>query len=83
MVAVSVRAELATGDGAPFATADVRVRAFLALCGRDLWVTVRHDRSVRDTASRLGTHVKGATAGVQDAKLTELFRSFADDSEER
>ena len=43
MVAVSVHAELATGDGAPFATADVRVRAFLALCGRDLWVTVRHE----------------------------------------
>jgi len=29
-------------DG-PYATANVQLRAFLALCGRDLWVTVRHE----------------------------------------
>jgi ABC-2 type transport system permease protein len=43
VVAVSAGAQLAHADSPPFATADVRVRAFLALCGRDLWVTVRHE----------------------------------------
>jgi ABC-2 type transport system permease protein len=43
VVAVSAGAQLAQADSPPFATADVRVRAFLALCGRDLWVTVRHE----------------------------------------
>jgi len=43
VVAVSAVSNHAAGDRPRAATADVQVRAFLALCGRDLWVTVRHE----------------------------------------
>ena len=43
MVTVSAAAEGARAGSAPYGTADIQLRAFLALCGRDLWVTVRHE----------------------------------------
>jgi ABC-2 type transport system permease protein len=40
---MSAGAERASAGRALPGTADVQLRAFLALCGRDLWVTVRHE----------------------------------------
>ncbi len=43
MVRVSVATERAPAGSAPYGTTNVQLRAFIALCGRDLWVTVRHE----------------------------------------
>ncbi|MGI8411269.1 MAG: ABC transporter permease [Solirubrobacteraceae bacterium] len=33
----------APAGSTPYGTANIQLRAFMALCGRDLWVTVRHE----------------------------------------
>jgi ABC-2 type transport system permease protein len=40
---VSSTTEGAAAGKTPYGTTNVQLRAFLALCGRDLWVTVRHE----------------------------------------
>jgi ABC-2 type transport system permease protein len=43
VVAVSAVEAPARGTNAPYGARNVQLRAFFALCGRDLWVTVRHE----------------------------------------
>jgi ABC-2 type transport system permease protein len=44
MVGMSSTTESAgSARSTPYGTTNVQLRAFLALCGRDLWVTVRHE----------------------------------------
>ena len=43
MVGLSAVSDRAPTDRPAAGTADVQLRAFLALCARDLWVTVRHE----------------------------------------
>jgi ABC-2 type transport system permease protein len=43
VVAVSATEAPVRSTNAPYGARNVQMRAFLALCGRDLWVTVRHE----------------------------------------
>jgi ABC-2 type transport system permease protein len=43
VVAVSAVGPAGSSSTAPHGTRNIQLRAFLALCGRDLWVTVRHE----------------------------------------